>query len=84
MTTDERLDKLTVIVAKQAETAANQSAAMDKIIESFREFRSDRVQMNGTMQTLIQKVDKLTDNVDRLEKFFERSLTKPPNGKTKK
>ena len=77
MTIDERLDKLTAI-------AERQSAEMDKILESFREFREDRWHINQSLRTLIGNVDKLTANVDKLESLFTRSLTKPPNGKTKK
>lgn len=71
-------------------TAKSQSAAMDKILEGFREFKEDRWHLQQSLRTLIERVDRIgekidrqTDNIDRLERFFERSLTKPPNGKTK-
>ena len=63
-------------------TAIRQSEEMKDILASFREFRSDRTQMNLTMQTLIDNVNTLTTNVNKLEQMFNRSFTKAPNGKT--
>jgi methyl-accepting chemotaxis protein len=90
VTIDERIEGLVKASEQQGGTIDRILAGMDKISENFREFQEDRNQINRSMATLIERVDKLaekidrqTDNVDRLEKFFERSLTKPPNGKTK-
>ena len=89
MTIDERIEALVKAselqresIARREATAAKQSETMDKILAGFREFRDDRVQINGTLASLIASVDKLTVNVSKLETLFTRSLTKPPNGKT--
>jgi hypothetical protein len=90
VTTDERIEALLKSSEAQGKTIDKILVGMDKISANFREFQEDRNQINRSMATLIERVDKLaekidrqTDNIDRLEKFFERSLTKPPNGKTK-
>lgn len=83
MTIDERLEALVKASEEQGRTIDRILAGLDKITANFQEFQEDRNQINRSMQTLIQKVDKLTDNVDRLERFFERTLKLPPNGKTK-
>lgn len=79
----ESLKRLQATAEEQGRTMDRILAGFDKINESFREFRDDRWHINQSLRTLVNKVDRLTDNVDRLERFFEHSLTKPPNGKTK-
>lgn len=83
MTIDERIEALVKASEQQRFSIEKQHEEFKAVLESFREFREDRLQINQTLRTLIEKVDTLTGNVDRLERFFERSLVKPPNGKTK-
>jgi uncharacterized coiled-coil DUF342 family protein len=74
MTIDERIEAL-------LKSSEDQGKTMDKILAGFREFREDRSQINLTLRSLIENVDKLTTSVSKLESLFTRSLTKPPNGK---
>jgi chromosome segregation ATPase len=90
VTTDERIENLLKATERLESTATRQAEEMKDIAASFREFREDRWHINQSLRTLIENVnrmsasvDALTENVNKLESLFNRSLTNPPNGKTK-
>lgn len=84
MTIDERIEALVKASEQNRIAIEKQHEEFQTVLESFREFREDRYYINRALRQLTDNVDRVTANVDKLEKMLERSLVKPPNGKPKK